>query len=170
MDKQSPSSKQTEVSSDTPTSDTDDFSKEQVDIEQVNGIIQRLMLACDAKNEHQLCKKLSLSRSAVNGWRKRVNVPYVACFRCSDRTGFNVRWLVRGQGPRMTETLDPQSVHLSLEAIEKQIVNALIECEKLGLVEYGISANDEARKLLMNRVLGNIATQNSKERELREQS
>lgn len=142
--------------------------KEEVTLEQVHSIIARMKYACNSKNDFQLCTALELSRSAVNGWQKRLNIPHVACFRCSDVTGYNVRWLVTGKGPVMTadEYATPVITHEDMQA---QLLSALADCEKLGIVKYGLSSQEEARSLLMNRFLENIAAVEAQRKQEMEQ-
>lgn len=135
---------------------TNPVKKEEVTLEQVHDIIARMKYACNSKNDFQLCMALDLSRSAVNGWQKRLNIPHVACFRCSDVTGYNVRWLVTGKGPVMT-TDEHSSPMINNEDMQAQLLDALADCEKLGIVKYGLSSPAEARALLVNRFLENIS-------------
>lgn len=100
----------------------------------IEAIVQRLHSACDTRNAYQLCQKLNLSSSAVSGWIKRQNIPYTACFRCSQLTGYSMEWLITGQVPlwanNQAEQGRSEKIVIDQEQLRTWLLSALTEYEK----------------------------------------
>jgi hypothetical protein len=90
----------------------------------VDGILGRMRLVCEAKNDTELAAKLNLSISAPSNWRQRNSPPLGTCAEMAVKKGISLDWLIFGTGDMYLGVQEDVPTYGDREAISFDLVSA----------------------------------------------
>ena len=79
-------------------------------------IIDRLIVACGARNAAEMARILGHSSGVVTGWKKRNTIPYKEAYEVSRSNGYSMDWILTGEG-------DPKEQAIQLPAKKYDFVH-----------------------------------------------
>jgi phage repressor protein C with HTH and peptisase S24 domain len=103
----------------------------------VSEIIERLNVACGAKNTAEMARKLGINSSYTSGWKKRDFVPYKEVYEISRKYGYSMDWILTGEGDPKEQAIQLPAkatdyIHIPQFSIEASAGHgALVEAESI---------------------------------------
>lgn len=98
-------------------------------------IIERLIVACGARNAAEMARILGHSSGVVTGWKKRNTIPYKEAYEVSRSNGYSIDWILTGEGDPKEQSIqlppkEDDFIHIPHFSIEASAGSgALIESE-----------------------------------------
>jgi phage repressor protein C with HTH and peptisase S24 domain len=95
----------------------------------ISKIIERMILACKAKNQTQMLEMIGLSNSAASMWKKHEYVADGALAKVSELAGVSISWIRTGDGEmrsgeatsKTSLSDDLQTMRLTIQAVEEHL-------------------------------------------------
>lgn len=119
---------------------------------ELDDILLRLQKVTNKYSNHGMTKALGLGATSAGNWKSRNTIPYHACFLAAQNFGYNMEWILTGEGPEKKGEAPPTPLpEFDKDKMVNDFQDIIVDGIELGFLKTTIETTEANLGILGNK-------------------